>query len=173
MVVALLMVSNRLDRVGSYPAEVQEPTLDTSGDEDNAIAWLVLRHDRDAEQPSTDPIHGYFDLLDQVVKDRLQRVPGVADVRIYGGTAREMQVEVDPERLAQYHLTVPELLDALCARPMRPSPPVRWMKASGGTCCGPRVTSRRSTRSAEWCCGPTATAGTNGSRMSRSPTSPP
>ncbi len=115
MVVALLMVSNRLDRVGSYPAEVQEPTLDTSGDEDNAIAWLVLRHDKDAEQPSTSPIHGFFDLLDQVVTDRLQRVPGVADVRIYGGTAREMQVEVDPERLAQYHLTVPELLDALRA----------------------------------------------------------
>ena len=115
MVVAMLLVSNRLDRVGSYPDEVQEPTLDTSGDEDNPIAWLVLRHDPDAEQPSTAPIHGFFDLLDQVVTDRLQRVPGVASVRIYGGSAREMQVEVDPERLAQYHFTVPQVLDALRA----------------------------------------------------------
>ena len=115
MVVALLLVSNRLDRVGTYPSEVQEPSLHTSGDEDNAIAWLILQHDKAAETPSTAPIHTYYDLVDQVVRDRLQRVPGVANVRVYGGGAREMQVEIDPRSLAQYHLTVPQIINALRA----------------------------------------------------------
>ena len=36
---SLLLVSNRLDRVGGYPAEANEPTLKTAGSEDQAIAW--------------------------------------------------------------------------------------------------------------------------------------
>ena len=40
---ALLLVANRLDRVGDYPEEASEPTLSTSGNDDNAIAWFVIR----------------------------------------------------------------------------------------------------------------------------------
>ena len=40
---ALLLVSNRLDRVGSYPDEANEPTLETSGSDDNPIAWIILK----------------------------------------------------------------------------------------------------------------------------------
>ena len=40
---SLLLVSNRLDRVGGYPDEAGEPSLDTSGSEDSAIAWVILK----------------------------------------------------------------------------------------------------------------------------------
>ena len=43
MTKAVLLVSNRLDRVGDYPQEVNEPTLNTAGSEDNAIAWLIWK----------------------------------------------------------------------------------------------------------------------------------
>ena len=38
---------------------------------------------------------------------------GVARVDIFGGSAREMRVVIQPERLARYGLTVPDVLDAL------------------------------------------------------------
>ncbi|MEM9781053.1 MAG: efflux RND transporter permease subunit, partial [Pseudomonadota bacterium] len=40
---ALLLVANRLDRVSSYPPEADEPTIDTSGSDDNPIAWMILQ----------------------------------------------------------------------------------------------------------------------------------
>ena len=40
---ALLLVANRLDRVNGYPDEADEPTLRTSGADDNSIAWFRLR----------------------------------------------------------------------------------------------------------------------------------
>jgi HAE1 family hydrophobic/amphiphilic exporter-1 len=108
---ALLLVANRLDRVTSYPDEADEPTLETSGAEDNAIAWFILTRAEGNDRP----IHTYRDFVEDVVQDRLERVPGVARVNVYGGSEREMQVVVDPERMARYHLTVPEVVDALRA----------------------------------------------------------
>ncbi|NQW10254.1 MAG: efflux RND transporter permease subunit [Alphaproteobacteria bacterium] len=106
---ALLLVANRLDRVGDYPIEVDEPTLDTAGSDDNAIAWMVLSRDAGNDRP----IHTYGDFAEDVIQDRIERVPGVGRMNIYGGAEREMQVIVDPERLARYQITVPQVLVAL------------------------------------------------------------
>ena len=109
MTKALLLVSNRLDRVGNYPTEVDEPTLNTAGSEDNAIAWLILRKLAD----NNSEIHGYYDLAKDFIKDRLERVNGISEVRVYGGAEREMQVITNPESLAQYKLTIPDVVKAL------------------------------------------------------------
>ena len=39
---SLLMVSNRLNQISDYPEEANEPTIDTSGLEDNPIAWFIV-----------------------------------------------------------------------------------------------------------------------------------
>ncbi len=109
MTKALLLVSNRLDRVGNYPTEVDEPTLNTAGSEDNAIAWLILRKMVNNDQE----IHSYYDLANDLIKDRLERVNGISEVRVYGGAKQEMQVIINPESLAQYKLTIPDVVNAL------------------------------------------------------------
>jgi len=106
---ALLLVSNRLDRVTGYPDETDEPTLRTAGAEDNAIAWFIITREPGNERP----IQEYGDFVDNVVKDRIERVVGVGDVTIYGGSEREIEVVVEPELLARYGLTVSQVLDAL------------------------------------------------------------
>jgi len=108
---ALLLVSNRLDRVEGYPDEADEPRLDTSGTEDNPIAWFILTRTAGNERP----IHTHRDFVEDVVQDRLERVAGVARVNVYGGSEREMQVTIEPERMARYGLTVPDVVDALRA----------------------------------------------------------
>ena len=108
---ALLLVANRLDRVGDYPDEASEPTLKTSSTEDNPIAWFGLQrregNDRD--------LNTYRDFAEDIVQDRLERVPGVSLVNVYGGAERELEVIVDPTRLALYRLTVSQVVSALRA----------------------------------------------------------
>ncbi len=107
---ALLLVSNRLDRVTGYPDEANEPTLSTSGSDDNPIAWIILK--RAAGNTKQDMAH-YGPFADDVIKERLERVDGVATVNVYGGVDRELQILVDAERLAKFRLTVPEVLNRL------------------------------------------------------------
>ncbi len=106
---ALLLVANRLERVPSYPDEADEPTISTSGSDDNAIAWFVITREPGNERP----IQSFGDFVDDMVQDRLERVPGVARVDVFGGSERELQVIVEPEHLARYGLTVPQVVDAL------------------------------------------------------------
>ncbi len=106
---ALLLTANQLDRVSSYPEEADEPTLSTSSSEDNPIAWFRI-----VPKPGNDtPIHLFGDWIWFNVKERLERVPGVADINVYGGVAPEMHITVDPQYLAQYNLTVSDVSDVL------------------------------------------------------------
>ena len=106
---ALLLVANRLDRVSGYPEETDEPVLSTSGTEDNAIAWFVLGRDED----NTRELATYGEFLEDVVQERIERVDGVSAVNIFGDTEREMRVEIDPSKLAQYGMTVGEVASRL------------------------------------------------------------
>ena len=108
---ALLLVANRLDRVGNYPDEANEPTLKTSSTEDNPIAWIVIRR-----QPGNDrDLNTYGDFAEDVIKDRLERVTGVSLANVFGGSERQMQVIADPARMARYGLTVSHVLGKLRA----------------------------------------------------------
>lgn len=52
-------------------------------------------------------------LADDVVKDRLARVPGAAAVSISGGALREIQVEVDKSRLNAYGLSIDDVANGI------------------------------------------------------------
>ena len=54
------------------------------------------------------------DIINRIVKPRLQTVPGVADVQIFGGDRKfAMRIWLDPDKLAAYQLTVQDVEDAL------------------------------------------------------------
>ena len=108
---ALLLVANRLDRVPSYPAETDQPVLDTAGSEDNAIAWFIVQRNEGNDRP----MHEFGDFVEDVIKERIERVPGVGRVTVFGGSEQEIHVVVDPQLLARYQLTVSEVLGQLRA----------------------------------------------------------
>ena len=108
---ALLLVSNRLDRVTGYPEEVDEPSLDTAGSEDSPIAWFIVKRAAGNDRP----VHEFGDFVEDVIKDRIERVPGVSRVNVFGGSEREIQVTVEPQLLARYGLTVSHVTQALRA----------------------------------------------------------
>ena len=52
-------------------------------------------------------------LHDWVVRPRLRRVPGVAEVNPWGGLSKQFEVRADPVKLAKYKLTIDDLILAL------------------------------------------------------------
>ena len=52
-------------------------------------------------------------LSEDVIEAQLERVPGVAEADTYGGQAEELQVIVDPERLAARQITIADVRAAL------------------------------------------------------------
>ncbi|MEW5910833.1 MAG: efflux RND transporter permease subunit, partial [Thermodesulfobacteriota bacterium] len=106
---ALLRVSNQLERVKQYPDGAEKPVIKSGGRFETAIAWMILK-----------PTDGYtgvlqheYDFLDDHVKPRLERIPGVASANIYGGKERELHIIVDPDAMASRQVTMNELVRAL------------------------------------------------------------
>jgi HAE1 family hydrophobic/amphiphilic exporter-1 len=105
----LLLINNRLSQVSNMPEEADEPRLLTRDTDDNPVAWFVVK-----PLPGNDrSVLLYGDFVEDVVQDRLERVPGVALVNVWGGVERELRVIVDPRRIALFGLTVPQIANAL------------------------------------------------------------
>ncbi|MDX1570847.1 MAG: efflux RND transporter permease subunit [Xanthomonadales bacterium] len=94
---ALIEVMNRLNQVPRYPVDVTEPTIRVGGDRfGNVIAWFSLRPTADNPRP----IAEYQDFVDEVVRTRLERVPGVSQSNAFGGRPYEVRITFDPFRAA-------------------------------------------------------------------------
>ncbi|MEX2016795.1 MAG: efflux RND transporter permease subunit, partial [Candidatus Hydrogenedentales bacterium] len=106
---ALLRVSNKLDEVPRYPENVEKPIISASGAETQPIIYLALQttEDNDAD------IYTYLTFFENHIRQYLERVPGVSEIQLRGGTEREMQVILKPDRLAAYGLTVDQVISAL------------------------------------------------------------
>jgi multidrug efflux pump subunit AcrB len=99
----LIEVLNRLNRVGSYPEDADEPTLSTVGVRSRAIAWFIIR----ALPDNPRDIESYRDYIEEVVQTRFERVPGVARSELRGGQEREVRITFDPYKAASRGVELP------------------------------------------------------------------
>jgi cobalt-zinc-cadmium resistance protein CzcA len=70
----------------------------------------IYRYVIDGQQ---EPLYELRALEDWVIEPQLRQVPGVADVVPFGGGVKQYQVVVDPMRLLQHKVTLPQLFTAL------------------------------------------------------------
>jgi len=108
---ALLRVSNRLEQVPSYPEDVDKPVIRSVDITSNAIAWFTL--EATPEKGFQGDISTLYDFAEDTLKSAFERVPGVAAANVFGGRQREMQVIVDPAKLAARQVTLTEMAAAL------------------------------------------------------------
>ncbi len=106
---ALLRVSNKLEEVRSYPENVDKPVLRESGADRQSVVVLALQ----TLEGNPNHIDTYLTFFENNVRQYLERVPGVAEVQLRGGTQREMHVILKPDRLAAFGLTIDEVINAL------------------------------------------------------------
>jgi len=100
-------VRDRTSRVRNrLPQAIEEPVIAKV----EADAFPVIQLAFSSESMTQLQIN---DLVNRIVKPRLQTVTGVADVRIYGERKYAMRVWLDTERLASYRLTTQDVEDAI------------------------------------------------------------
>ena len=94
---ALIEVINRLNQVQRYPADASEPTVRVGSDQfGDSIAWFSIR-----PLPGNDrPIIEYQDFVEEIIKERLERIPGVSSANPRGGRPFEVRITFDPYRAA-------------------------------------------------------------------------
>ena len=52
---------------------------------------------------------------DWFVRRELKQAPGIVDVTTFGGTTKQYQAEIEPQKLLQYNVTLPQVLSAISA----------------------------------------------------------
>ncbi len=100
-------VRDRVSRVrGRLPDDVEDSVIQKVEADAQPIIYLAFFSDRHS------PLE-VSDYADRYVKDRLQTLPGVAEVRIFGERRYAMRLWLDPARLAAFDMTTQEVEDAL------------------------------------------------------------
>ena len=100
-------VRDRTSRVRNrLPQAIEEPVIAKVEADAFPVIWLAFSSD------TLNPLQ-INDMINRVVKPRLQTVTGVADVRIYGERKYAMRVWLEPERLAGFKLTPQDVEDAI------------------------------------------------------------
>ena len=100
--VALQRVRDKVDTAkGELPEDAQEPIIKEVNFAEIPIMYISISGD-------VSPIQLKF-IADRL-QDTIETVPGVLKVEIMGALEREIRLEFDPDRLASYSLTLPEIL---------------------------------------------------------------
>ncbi|MDP2818610.1 MAG: efflux RND transporter permease subunit [Polaromonas sp.] len=100
-------VRDRTSRVrNKLPQAIEEPVIAKVEADAFPVIWLAFTSDSLTRLQIND-------LVNRIVKPRLQTVTGVADVRIFGERKYAMRVWLDTEKMAAYRLTTQDVEDAI------------------------------------------------------------
>ncbi|MBI2234492.1 MAG: efflux RND transporter permease subunit [Micavibrio aeruginosavorus] len=100
-------VRDRVGRTrGRLPDEVDEPVVAKVEADAQPIIYLAFSSDRSSALEVSD-------YADRFVKDRIQTLPGVAEVNINGERRWSMRIWLDRARLAAYNMTPQDIENAL------------------------------------------------------------
>lgn len=110
----LIKASNALSRVSSYPENVDQPILYSSSFSENAFLYFAVTP-LDSN-PLNINMNMVADFMIDNVQPRLERVPGVSEVALWGGGEKQIQIFIDPAKLAQRGLSLNDVRSAIRER---------------------------------------------------------
>ena len=100
------MIAERLTSLtGQLPQGVQTPVMTPLTSSTSIVLAVGLTSDKQS-------LMELRTLADWTIKQRLLAVPGVAKVAVFGGEVKQLQIQIRPERLIQYRLSMAEVLAA-------------------------------------------------------------
>lgn len=91
--------------VRELPRDMDPPTISKSDTDQQPILSLTLSGPR-ARRELTE-------IADKIIKQQIERSPGVGEVNVFGGLERAINVWVDADRLAAYQIPVTAVRDAV------------------------------------------------------------
>lgn len=107
----LVRTANKLQQVASYPEDVDEPIIKTVNVSDRPIGWFVLQPL--PEMKGKIDVYQYHDFAVDNIQARFERIPGVSDSEVRGGSSLEIHVTFNPDALAERKISIFDLREAL------------------------------------------------------------
>jgi multidrug efflux pump subunit AcrB len=105
---ALVDVIGRMSRLPPLPRDVDRPVVQLGGDGGDAnqnLSWFFVQL-----LPGTEgPMDKHIRFIEEVVKPRIESVPGVALVDVNGGPPNDVRITVDLVRAAALGVGIPEI----------------------------------------------------------------
>ncbi|ATC93280.1 hypothetical protein PTUN_a0496 [Pseudoalteromonas tunicata] len=110
----MINISNALGQVPDYPENVDAPKVigNTFANEPFMYFSLIPL----AGNPLNIDMLNMKDFAQDVVRPQLERVEGISQVGVSGGEEKQIQIELDPYRLAQRGLTVTDIREKIRQR---------------------------------------------------------
>jgi HAE1 family hydrophobic/amphiphilic exporter-1 len=97
------------DRVATIlrllPPDAQPPIIAKNNSDQNPSVSIALISNR--------PVRELTEIADKVIREQLERSPGVGEIRINGGLERAVNIWVDPDRMSAYQLSINSVRDAV------------------------------------------------------------
>ncbi|MEP7043433.1 MAG: efflux RND transporter permease subunit [Dokdonella sp.] len=105
---ALVDVIGRMNRVRSQPQDADRPIIQLGGggnDANQSLSWFFVQL-----LPGTaGPIENYRHYIEDVVKPRIEAVPGVAAVNVNAGPPNDVRITVDLAKAAALGVGIPDI----------------------------------------------------------------
>ena len=111
---ALIRTSNALSQVQRYPENVDQPRISSESFSQNSFAYYSIVPL--PGNPKALNIREETDWVEDNIKTRLERVPGLASVNVSGGTRHQLNIYLDPAKLASHELNVMDVRNAIRSR---------------------------------------------------------
>ncbi len=87
------------------PDDIEEPRIAKVDPDATAVMWLNLAGQKTVRELST--------YVDEVLKEKLQRINGVGDIQLFGLQLRQIRVWLDSGKLQAYGITAGDVMGAL------------------------------------------------------------
>jgi HAE1 family hydrophobic/amphiphilic exporter-1 len=107
---ALVRVNNLLSQVPNYPLTARRPVITTANSSGPPLAVIIIQ-----STPPGRNVDAYRTWVDEVIIPQLERIKGVASVRLIGGREKEIHIDFDPAKLAARKLTIGRIVTAVRA----------------------------------------------------------
>lgn len=99
-------VRDKIGRLrGTLPQDADEPVIMRFDPAESPIASVVVTGNMSPREMTT--------MVNDVIKRRLEGIDGVGAVTVQGGLDREIQIDLDSNKIAAYGLTINEIIDSL------------------------------------------------------------
>lgn len=87
------------------PKEIDDPSINKFSLDDLPIVKIAAS----SAMKESD----FYRLIDEKIKNKISKLPGVGQITLTGGTKREIQVNIDPNKLKSYNIPISSVLQAI------------------------------------------------------------
>ncbi|MGD8572897.1 MAG: efflux RND transporter permease subunit, partial [Gammaproteobacteria bacterium] len=110
----LIRVNNALSQVPSYPNNVDEPRIYATSFSSNSFMYFRVAPLKG--NPRNLDMVLMQDFIEDHVRNRMETIPGISQVNVYGGAERQIQILLDPARLSERNISISDVRNAIRAR---------------------------------------------------------